>query len=181
MLWHRFILDTVIYLPLLECPAYAASLGDVHFPISCRPEAQHTFEAGVALLHSFAFREAENAFRGVERIDPKCAIAAWGVVLLQRSERAAKRSFKGMGGASTVVFREGRHRAEKMYVNAVRAMYQDYATPPKAERWAAYLWLFSSRCLRRRREIRNAMLGYRDLPDLLNHKVLNQWSPLLSG
>jgi len=28
-------------------------LGTVHFPVSCTPEAQQTFEKGVALLHSF--------------------------------------------------------------------------------------------------------------------------------
>src|SRR3984885_11001404 len=37
-----------------------AALGDVHFPISCSPRLQATFDVGVALLHSFEFREAEG-------------------------------------------------------------------------------------------------------------------------
>ena len=35
-------------------------LGTVHFPVSCTPEAQKTFEKGVALLHSFWYEESEK-------------------------------------------------------------------------------------------------------------------------
>jgi hypothetical protein len=38
-------------------------LGTVHFPTSCVPRVQKTFERGVALLHSFAFETAEATFR----------------------------------------------------------------------------------------------------------------------
>jgi hypothetical protein len=58
-----------------------AALGDVHFPISCKAEVQSRFDYGLALLHSFEFREAEEAFRTVESDDPKCVIAAWGIAL----------------------------------------------------------------------------------------------------
>jgi hypothetical protein len=43
--------------------------GDVHFPISCKAEVQANFDSGVALLHSFEFREAEAVFRNVEDHD----------------------------------------------------------------------------------------------------------------
>ena len=39
-----------------------SQLGTVHFPVSCTPEAQKTFEKGVALLHSFWYEEAEKTF-----------------------------------------------------------------------------------------------------------------------
>ena len=55
-----------------------AQLGTVHFPVSCTPEAQKTFEKGVALLHSFWYEEAEKTFLEVEKQDPKCAMAYWG-------------------------------------------------------------------------------------------------------
>jgi tetratricopeptide (TPR) repeat protein len=58
-----------------------AALGYVHFPIFCKPEVQAPFDAGVALLHSFEFREAEAAFRNVEHVDPRCVIAGWGIAL----------------------------------------------------------------------------------------------------
>ena len=56
-------------------------LGTVHFPVSCTPEAQATFQEGVALLHSFWYEEAEKTFLEVEQQDPKCAMAHWGAAL----------------------------------------------------------------------------------------------------
>jgi len=53
-------------------------LGTVHFPVSCTPEAQKTFEKGVALLHSFWYEEAEKTFADAAKQDPKCAMAYWG-------------------------------------------------------------------------------------------------------
>ena len=58
-----------------------AQLGLVHFPVSCTPEAQKTFEKGVALLHSFWYEEAEKTFLEVEKQDPQCAMAHWGVAM----------------------------------------------------------------------------------------------------
>jgi hypothetical protein len=46
-------------------------LGTVHFPVSCTPDAQKTFEKGVALLHSFWYEEAAKTFLDVEKQDPK--------------------------------------------------------------------------------------------------------------
>lgn len=143
MLLHRFILGAVISLSILGNPVYAASLGDVHFPISCNPKVQPTFDSGVALLHSFEFREAENAFHEVERNDPKCVIAAWGIAL-STTERAGagapqKDLAKGWSELQPWLSVKAGTEREQMYVNAVRAMYQDYATVPKAERWSAYL------------------------------------------
>ena len=56
-------------------------LGTVHFPVSCTPDAQKTFEKGVALLHSFWYEEAEKTFLEIKKQDPKCAMAHWGVAL----------------------------------------------------------------------------------------------------
>jgi tetratricopeptide (TPR) repeat protein len=57
----------------------ALELGTVQFPVSCTPSAQKSFQQGVALLHSFAFETAENAFRQVLQDDPRCAMAHWGI------------------------------------------------------------------------------------------------------
>ncbi len=56
-------------------------LGVVDFPISCSPAVQQQFNRGVALLHSFAYSEAEEAFRGVADQDPQCAMAHWGIAM----------------------------------------------------------------------------------------------------
>src|SRR3954468_8961286 len=54
-------------------------LGKVSFSNSCIAAVQAPFTRGVALLHSFAFRDAEAAFRETLAGDPDCAIAGWGI------------------------------------------------------------------------------------------------------
>ena len=56
-------------------------LGTVSFPTSCAPAVEKSFERGVALLHSFWYEEARKQFEEVERKDPKCAMAHWGVAM----------------------------------------------------------------------------------------------------
>ena len=56
-------------------------LGKVSFPISCAPAVQEQFDRGVALLHSFVYTAAENAFQDVIKSDPRCAMAHWGMAM----------------------------------------------------------------------------------------------------
>ena len=56
-------------------------LGSVSFPVSCDPAVQRQFNRGVALLHSFAYAAAENAFQQVAQQDPHCAMAHWGAAM----------------------------------------------------------------------------------------------------
>ena len=56
-------------------------LGKVSFPTSCLPAVQRQFDRGVALLHSFAYNAAEDTFRGVAELDPRCAMAHWGMAM----------------------------------------------------------------------------------------------------
>src|SRR5206468_7379853 len=53
-------------------------LGTVSFPTTCSPAMQVGFNRAVALLHSFAYKAAEEAFHRVSQEDPRCAIAHWG-------------------------------------------------------------------------------------------------------
>ncbi len=56
-------------------------LGAVSFPTSCNPETQREFNRAVALLHSFTYKPAEEAFRSVAEQDPHCAMAHWGIAM----------------------------------------------------------------------------------------------------
>lgn len=56
-------------------------LGDVSFPVSCKPEMQAQFNRAVALLHSFAYSAAEHEFRSVVEGDPGCAMGRWGIAM----------------------------------------------------------------------------------------------------
>ena len=56
-------------------------VGTVHFPSSCAAAVQKPIERGVAMLHSFWYEEAEKQFQQIEKEDPQCAIAHWGVAM----------------------------------------------------------------------------------------------------
>ncbi|HEY6307372.1 MAG TPA: hypothetical protein VI488_13035 [Candidatus Angelobacter sp.] len=51
------------------------------FPISCAAQVQSSFNRAVALLHSFAYAPAAEAFAQVAREDPGCAMAHWGIAI----------------------------------------------------------------------------------------------------
>ena len=63
--------------PLLE------GLGDHHVPVTTDSAmAQRYFDQGMVLAYGFNHAEAERSFREAARIDPGCAMAWWGVALV---------------------------------------------------------------------------------------------------
>ena len=52
--------------------------GKVDFPTSCNAAAQPSMARGVAQLHSFQYKQAEDSFKDAAQEDPQCAIAYWG-------------------------------------------------------------------------------------------------------
>src|SRR5438045_6982153 len=81
----------VLALTLLGMPAAlgqehhadAGHLGIVRFSNSCNGGAQPSIVKGMALLHSFEFGAAIDAFNAVADQDPTCGIALWGIALAQ--------------------------------------------------------------------------------------------------
>ena len=59
----------------------AEEIGSVHFLTSCSKAAQPGFNRAVALLHSFQYEQARQAFNEVAALDPSCAMARWGVAM----------------------------------------------------------------------------------------------------
>src|SRR3954470_9919531 len=56
-------------------------IGTVSFSTSCSAAAQPEFNRAVALLHSFEFGRAIDAFGATLKSDPSCAMAEWGIAL----------------------------------------------------------------------------------------------------
>jgi tetratricopeptide (TPR) repeat protein len=56
-------------------------VGSVHFPTSCRTDLASSFNRAVALLHSFQYEQAREAFTEVANRDPECAMAQWGIAM----------------------------------------------------------------------------------------------------
>jgi hypothetical protein len=63
----------------------AGQLGTVSFSTSCSTAAAPEFNRGVALLHSFEFGRAIDAFTTTLKADPSCAMAEWGIALSEWS------------------------------------------------------------------------------------------------
>src|SRR5437868_9667711 len=55
-------------------------LGDLHHPVSTKnPQAQEFFDQGLRLIYAFNHDEAARSFQRAADLDPKLAIAYWGV------------------------------------------------------------------------------------------------------
>src|SRR5437016_1189304 len=63
-------------------PALISGLGSLHHPVStANPEAQRFFNQGLALVFAFNHDEAVRSFKRAAELDPKLAMAHWGVAL----------------------------------------------------------------------------------------------------
>jgi tetratricopeptide (TPR) repeat protein len=118
-------------------------LGTVSFPISCQPETQQPFNRAVALLHSFAYSAAENAFRSVAEQDPQCAIAHWGIAMThyhQLWEPALPPAGIAVAQQEIAVaetLKEASER-ERGYIHALGLVFKDVSTVPYATRALHY-------------------------------------------
>jgi tetratricopeptide (TPR) repeat protein len=117
-----------------------AQLGTVHFPSSCLASVQKPVERGVAMLHSFWYEEAEKDFAQVEKDDPQCAIARWGVAMSlwhQLWNRPDKPTLE-RGGAELKTARSLRATPrEKDYIAAL-SMFYAHPGRPYQKRVTAY-------------------------------------------
>ncbi len=116
-------------------------LGRVSFPISCAPGVQEPFNRGVALLHSFAYTAAENAFQSVADADPTCAMAQWGLALAH-FHQLWEPPLPAVSVGQEEIRRAQQLRAgserERQFIDALSLMYQDAATVPYRARAANY-------------------------------------------
>jgi tetratricopeptide (TPR) repeat protein len=61
--------------------AQLENVGNLSFPTSASPEAQRHFLRGVAILHSFGWKQAIAEFKEAQKIQPDFALAYWGETL----------------------------------------------------------------------------------------------------
>ena len=122
----------------------AGRLGTVRFTTSCSAAAQPTFIRGVALLHSFAFAEATDAFNRAATIDPGCAMApgvsppcAWGNPFAAGNKASAQlqRGLDAIERAKTIGARTER---EQQYVLAASRLFENFRTVDQRTRALAY-------------------------------------------
>lgn len=141
----RMLLVAVAAAVVVAAPAVEGveKLGDVHFPVSCRPEVQPRFDRAVALLHSFWFRESDAAFADIARGDAACAMAYWGIAMGQRLNPISNvptvaQLRRGWAAVEQAKARSAPTERERGFIAAVEAFYKDPEQPLGMARFAAY-------------------------------------------
>jgi tetratricopeptide (TPR) repeat protein len=139
------LLFIVPFSPGQETHSHPASekLGKVSFPIACAPALQDQFNKGVALLHSFAYDAAQNAFRGVSEADPQCAMAHWGVAMTYFHQLWAPPIVPATISIAQKEIQRARQlgtssERERQFIHALGLIYEDAATVPYPTRALHY-------------------------------------------
>jgi tetratricopeptide (TPR) repeat protein len=146
---------------LLACPATfaqhqhaAAPAGDVrlleglggfHLPVRTSvPEAQRFFDQGLILVYGFNHDEAARAFRRAAELDPKMAMAQWGLALaLGPNYNETSISPERMKAAHEAVRRglalaAGGPAHEREYLEALAKRFSTDANADQKRLWVAY-------------------------------------------
>ncbi len=118
-------------------PPLFDTFGDLHRDIGTRvPEAQRYFDQGLRLAYGFNHEAAARAFAEAERLDPKCAMCAWGQALVLGPNINLPMSPDLAADATTLAL-----RAQQLSKNAkpadqalIAALVKRYATPAPADR-----------------------------------------------
>ena len=145
----RRLRSRLIVFVLLLATAHASvgssqttGLGKVSFPNSGARRAQAPFLRGLALLHSFEYEDAAEAFRDAQRLDTAFAMAYWGEALTydhplwgEHDSTAAREALARLGATAEERIARGKSAREKAYLGAVEAL---YGTGGVKERHQAY-------------------------------------------
>jgi hypothetical protein len=117
-------------------------LGTVTFPISCQATMQQPFERAVALLHSFWYLEALQAFTAVTQADPDCAMGYWGIAMSlwyqiwsPPSPAALQRGWEAVEKAQAAASPTPR---ERDYIMAAAAFFKEWEQRDHRTRALAY-------------------------------------------
>jgi hypothetical protein len=124
--------------------AEAGKLGTVKFVNSCSPDVQSEFGRGMALLHSFEFGMAIDAFKAVSEKDPSCGIALWAIGVAQWGNpfSPALRPVAQLEAARKTVEHAAATGAktprERGFITAIAVLYDKFETIDQRARQRAY-------------------------------------------
>jgi tetratricopeptide (TPR) repeat protein len=154
MLSPLFFARAVLLVLLLAGPVFAQQhehgsptkeqLGSVSFLTSCSADAQPQFNRAVALLHSFEFGRAMDAFNSTLKSDPSCAMAEWGIALSRwgnpfspglRPAPPLQQGRASVNRAKAIGLKTPREGA---YLDAVAQLYTAFETIDQRTRVVAY-------------------------------------------
>ena len=174
----RVVLGGLAIACMVASPASAQfkSVGSLDFPTSARTtEAQQHFLRGVAILHSFGWKQAIEQFQAAQRLEPGFAMAYWGETLCYnhplfgnppddespravlarlgstRDARVAKAQTdreRGFLMAVEILWGDGSYDDRRVaYMNAMRRLYERYPDDDEVGAFYAVSLLSAARAL----------------------------------
>lgn len=122
----------------------ARGFGTIHHPVkTATPRAQRLFEQGMALDYGFNHGQAEQCFRQAAQLDPKMAMAYWGIALvlgtnynLPVDNQREKLAYENVQKALALSVNGPRN--ERDYIEALAKRYTDQPNPDYERLEAAY-------------------------------------------
>ena len=161
----RLLLCAAIAVTLVTpASAQLENVGNISFPTSAKPDAQRHFLRGVAILHSFGWKQAIAEFHAAQKAQPDFALAYWGESLAynhplnsqmdfkepravlarlgpDRASRLAKAPTdreKGFLNAVEELWGEGDSRARRInYMNAMERLYKQFPSDDEVKTFYA--------------------------------------------
>ena len=117
-------------------------LGKVSFANTCAPAVQEDLTRAVALLHSFAFRDAEASFQKAWTTDTQCAISGWGIAsaligntfAVGPNPQQAQVAKDAIARARSITRKSER---EKNFIEAIGEYYDNHPAKPHMQRMKA--------------------------------------------
>src|SRR5262245_48444235 len=113
-------------------------LGTVHFETSCNEVAQRRFDRAMRYQHSYWYLPAKELFEEVQKADPTCAMAQWGIALtlLDNPHNAIPQSnlAPGLAAIKKAKSMAAKTEREREYIDAMLLMYADYDQLSHAQR-----------------------------------------------
>jgi tetratricopeptide (TPR) repeat protein len=144
---HLYLAASLIALHLTVTSAAFAQHGHQHgkveFPNSCSPTVQAKLLDGIAMLHSFFYSGAQQAFEEVAAEDNSCTIATWGYasILMLNPLQGIGPSPQNARLAQAAIDKArkigAKTQREHDYLEAVAAYYEDFASHPERARQLA--------------------------------------------
>jgi tetratricopeptide (TPR) repeat protein len=170
----RLLAVTLLALSLAPASAQFDNVGTISFPTSGSAAAQPHFLRGVAILHSFGWKQAIAEFREAQKLQPDFAMAYWGETLcynhpLQteqdvksprevltrlgptpaaRLAKAPTDREKGFLQAVEILWGDGEWRARRVgYMNAMERLAAQYPNDDEIKTFFAVSLLSGARAL----------------------------------
>jgi tetratricopeptide (TPR) repeat protein len=150
MRFTLFLTTVVLLLPNMD---YAQAdhhhgspetLGSVTFTTSCSSTVQPQFNRAVALMHSFQFGSAIQAFDAILVTDPSCSIAYWGIALgswgnpFAAGLKSPAQLQQGLKAVKQARVSSPKTERERAYVEAVAQLFTDTSNIDQQSRKLRY-------------------------------------------